>query len=259
MIITSRKNQTVVKSKALINEKKLRDKENLTAAEGIKLCGEAIRAGLDPEYAVFSEDAEKKFPEIKNLLFGQCPIFTVTNDIYSYLSGQKSPQGIFLAVKLLDKSKNLDRIIEKDKILILDEIQDSGNLGTIIRSAEAFGIGGIILSPGCADPYSPKTLRASMGSAFRVPIAVLPLEETVKLLKESGFSLYAAMLDDSAKILEEVEFKGKTAVVIGNEGHGVGEKTAAACCKVYIPILTAESLNAAVAASIICYELSKKQ
>ncbi|MBD5139788.1 MAG: RNA methyltransferase, partial [Ruminococcus sp.] len=203
MIIASRKNQTVVKSRGLINEKKLRDRENLIAAEGIKLCEEAIRAGLVPEYAVFSEDAEKKYAEIKKSLSEKCQVFAVTNDIYAYLSAQKSPQGIFIAAKLLDKSKNLDRILEKDKILILDGIQDSGNLGTIIRTAEAFGIGGVILSPDCADPYSPKTLRASMGSAFRLPLVTMPLEAAAAMLKEKGFDLYAAMLDESARRIGE--------------------------------------------------------
>lgn len=257
MIIESRKNQTVVKSRGLIGEKKIRDREGLIAAEGVKLCEEAINAGLIPEYAVFSEDAEKKFPEIKKSLSEKCAVFTVTNEIYAYLSSQKSPQGIFLAAKLLDKSKNIDRIIEKDKIILLDGIQDSGNMGTIIRTAEAFGIGGAVLSPDCADPYSPKTLRASMGSAFRLPVITLPLEETAGMLKEKGFALYAAMLDESARRLGEFEFSGKTALVIGNEGHGVSEAVAGVCEKLYIPIRTAESLNAAIAAAIICYELSK--
>lgn len=259
MIIESRKNQIVVKSRGLINEKKLRDREGLIAAEGVKLCEEAIKAGLEPEYAVFSENAEKIFPEIKKILSEKCRVFTVTNEVYSYLSGQKSPQGIFLAAKLLDKSKNIDRIIEKDKIVLLDGIQDSGNLGTVIRSAEAFGIGGIILSPECADPYSPKTLRASMGSAFRLPVAFADLADTVGRLKERGYAVYAAMLDEGARKLREVDFPVKTALVIGNEGHGVSEAVSSECEKLYIPIQTAESLNAAVAASIIFYELSGQQ
>ena len=257
MIIASRKNQTVVKTRGLLSEKKLRDKENLIAAEGRKLCEEAIKAGLVPEYAVFSEEAEKKFSEIKNSLSGKCPIFTVTNEIYAYLSDQKSPQGIFIALKLLDKSKNIDRIIEKDKILLLDGIQDSGNLGTIIRSAEAFGIGGVILSPDCADPFSPKTLRASMGSAFRLPLGTIGLVEAAEILKKENFALFAAMLDEGAHRLGELQFPEKCAIVIGNEGHGVSSEVAGRCEKLYIPIKTAESLNAAVAASIICYELSK--
>lgn len=259
MIIASRKNQTVVKSRGLINEKKLREKENLIALEGEKLCAEALRAGLNTEYALFSEEAEKNFPEMKKALSELCPTYIVTEEVYSYISGQKSPQGIFLAAKLLDKSKNLDRIIEKEKIILLDGIQDPGNLGTIIRTAEAFGIGGVILSGECADPYSPKALRASMGSALRLkPFCTYDtLLGALTRLKKEGFALYAAMLDNTAKKLGEFSFPKKTALVIGNEGHGVSASAAEQCEKLYIPIQTAESLNAAIAAGIICYELGK--
>lgn len=258
MIITSRKNQTVTKSRGLLAEKKLREKEGLIAAEGLKLCGEALDAGLKAEYAVISEEAEEKFSDFAERLKGICPVYVVSRDIYFYLSGQKTPQGIFLALKLLDKSKNLDRILEKDKILLLDCVQDSGNLGTIIRTAEAFGIGGAILSSDCADPYSPKTLRASMGSAFRLPLWISPrIEDTAAGLKEKGYEAYAAMLDDTARRLGEFKFPKKCALAIGNEGHGVRESLAEQCEKLYIPIKGAESLNAAAAAAVICYELGK--
>lgn len=258
MIIASRKNQMVVKSRGLLAEKKLREKEGLIAAEGVKLCTEALNAGLKAEYAIVSEEAEKKFSEITERLREVCQVYVVTQDIYFYLSQQKSPQGIFLALKLLDKSKNLDRILEKDKIILLDCIQDSGNLGTIIRTAEAFGIEGAVLSSDCADPYSPKTLRASMGSGFRLPICVSSsLEDTVLKLKEKGFEVYAAMLDETARRLGEFAFPKRCALVIGNEGHGVSQETAKRCDKVYIPIRGAESLNAAIAAAVICYEMGK--
>lgn len=258
MIITSRKNQTVMKSRGLLAEKKLREKEGLIAAEGLKLCGEALDAGLKAEYAVISEEAEEKFSDFAERLKGICPVYVVSRDIYFYLSGQKTPQGIFLALKLLDKSKNLDRILEKDKILLLDCVQDSGNLGTIIRTAEAFGIGGAILSSDCADPYSPKTLRASMGSVFRLPLWITPrIEDTAADLKEKGYEAYAAMLDDTARRLGEFKFPKKCALAIGNEGHGVRASLAEQCEKLYIPIKGAESLNAAAAAAVICYELGK--
>ncbi|MBD5117225.1 MAG: RNA methyltransferase [Ruminococcaceae bacterium] len=258
MIIESRKNQTVVKSRGLLSEKKLREKEGLIAAEGVKLCTEALDAGLQAEYAVVSEEAEKKYSALTERLRGICPVYIVTRDVYFSLSQQKTPQGIFLALKLLDKSKNLDRILEKNKIILLDCIQDSGNLGTIIRTAEAFGIEGAILSSDCADPYSPKTLRASMGSGFRLPVCVSSsLEKTVLELKENGFETYAAMLDETAQRLGEFEFPQKCALIIGNEGHGVSEAVAGLCRKVYIPIRGAESLNAAAAAAVICYEMGK--
>jgi TrmH family RNA methyltransferase len=135
-----------------------------------------------------------------------------------------------------------------------------GNVGTIIRSCDAFKIDGIIMSPDCADPFSPKTIRSTMGSLFRVPVYFSDMENAIKLLKENNFTVYAALLDKNAKKLGEEALTAKTAIVIGNEGNGVTEKTAALCDKaLYIPMDNAESLNASVAASIIAWEISKNR
>lgn len=257
MLITSRKNETAVKSRRLLSEKKIRDREGLFAAEGFKLAEEAVKAGLEIEYALISEEAEEKFPETVSLLKKSCILYTVTNEVYQSISEQKSPQGIFIAGKILDKSVNLDKILENDKILMLDCVQDSGNLGTMIRTAEALGIEGAVLGSGCADPWSPKTLRASMGSIFRLPFCDRSLSEAVDRAQEKDFTVYAAMLDGTAQRLGDFPFPEKTAVIIGNEGHGVDMKTAEKCRKLYIPIKGAESLNAAAAAAVICWEMGK--
>lgn len=257
MKITSRKNQLVVHSRGLLREKKVRDDESLFAAEGAKLCLEALSAGITPRWALVSETAAEKFVEAVSEIEQSCDVTVVSDDVYGYLSEQKSPQGIFIAGEILDKSVNLDRILSSGKILLLDCVQDSGNLGTMLRTAEALGIGGVILGSGCADVWSPKTLRASMGSAFRLPACPMDTAAAVKAAKEKGFAVYAAMLDDTAQRLGSFEFHEKTAVVIGNEGHGVSGEVAELCQKVYIPISGAESLNAAAAAAIICWELSK--
>lgn len=258
MIITSRKNEIAVKSKRLLSEKKLRDKEGLFGAEGFKLAEEAIAAGISAEYALVSETAEKKFPQCVGLLNKSCRVFTVSDEVYLYLSEQKSPQGIFLAGKILDKSQNLDRILENGKILMLDCVQDSGNLGTMLRTAEALGIDGAVMGTGCADIWSPKTLRASMGSVFRLPLCSADLLDAVERANEKGFEVYAAMLDDSALALGSFKFPKKAAAVIGNEGHGVSLRVAERCRKLYIPIAGAESLNAAAAAAVICWEMKGK-
>ena len=257
MKITSRKNQLVAHGRGLLREKKLRDREGLFAVEGVKLCLEALSAGIIPEWALVSETAAEKFVEAVGEIEENCAVTVVSDDVYSYLSEQKSPQGIFLAGQILDKSVNLDRILNSDKILLLDCVQDSGNLGTMLRTAEALGIGGVVLGEGCADVWSPKTLRASMGSAFRLPTCTMDTVSAVKAAKEKGFAVYAAMLDDTAQRLGSFEFPEKSAVVIGNEGHGVSSEAAALCEKVYIPINGAESLNAAAAAAVLCWEMSK--
>ena len=257
MKITSRKNQLVAQSRGLLREKKIRDEEGLFAVEGVKLCLEALSAGITAKWALVSETASEKFVEAVTEIRQNCAVTVVSDDVYSYLSEQKSPQGIFLAGQILDKFVNLDRILNSDKILLLDCVQDSGNLGTMLRTAEALGIGGAVLGEGCADVWSPKTLRASMGSAFRLPSCVMDTVSAVKAVKEKGFAVYAAMLDGTAQRLGSFDFPEKTAVVIGNEGHGVSHEVAGLCRKVYIPIQGAESLNAAAAAAILCWELSK--
>ena len=255
MKITSRKNQLVVRGRELLREKKARDEEGLFAVEGVKLCLEALSAGITPKWALVSETAAEKFVEAVGEIERSCDVTVVSDDVYSYLSEQKSPQGIFLAGEILDKSVNLDRILSSDKILLLDCVQDSGNLGTMLRTAEALGIGGVVLGEGCADIWSPKTLRASMGSAFRLPTCTMDIVKAVAAAKEKGFAVYAAMLDDAAQKLGSFDFPKKSAVVIGNEGHGVSEEAAELCQKLYIPISGAESLNAAAAAAIICWTL----
>ena len=241
----------------MLREKRIRDEEGLFAAEGTKLCLEALSAGVTPMWALVSETASEKFVEAVAEIEQNCAVTVVSDDVYSYLSEQKSPQGIFLAGQILDKSVNLDRILSSDKILLLDCVQDSGNLGTMLRTAEALGIGGVVLGEGCADIWSPKTLRASMGSVFRLPACVMDTARAVTAAREKGFAVYAAMLDETAQKLGSFEFPEKTAVVVGNEGHGVSVEVAELCQKVYIPISGAESLNAAAAAAILCWELSK--
>lgn len=258
MKITSRKNPLVSEIKDLLKEKKLRDEKGIFAAEGVKLCEEALSAGIKPIRALISDTAEQKFPDIAEKLRAACETTLVSDEVYLYLSEQKSPQGILLAGEILDKSVNLDRILNSRKILVLDCVQDSGNVGTMLRTAEALGIGGVIAGGECADIWSPKTLRASMGSVFRIPVYQEDTEKAIAQLKNSGFEVYAAMLDETAEKLGEFAFPEKTAVIIGNEGHGVSKTAAALCKKIYIPISGAESLNAAAAAAIICWEMTKR-
>ncbi|MCM1297946.1 MAG: RNA methyltransferase [Firmicutes bacterium] len=262
MIITSRKNETVRKSRLILSEKKLRDSEGIFGTEGCKLAEEALKAGFKAEYAVVAQAAAEKFPETVKLIEKNCKIYYATPEIYLYISQQKAPQGIFLALKqksALDKSKILDKILSGSTLLMLDCVQDSGNLGTMIRTAEALGTQGVILGDGCADLWSPKTLRSAMGSAFRVNTVSCSLEKAVDRAKDSGFEVYAAMLDSSALPLGSFKFGEKTAAVIGNEGHGISADVAAKCKKLYIPITSAESLNAAAAAAVLCWEMKRKK
>ncbi len=260
MNITSRKNSKVLLYRNLLRERSERNSHGMFVSEGFKLCTEAIKSGLVIKSAFFTKKARENYPEFYSEVEKLTEIDEISEDLSGYVSDTKSPQGIFIAFSLLDKIINLDTIYSCTRLIILERLQDPGNIGTIIRSADAFGIDAVIISEECADVNSPKILRSAMGSAFRLPIYRMSIEELLPLLKENGFATYAAMLDDKAERLGEVHFPEKAAVIIGNEGNGISPQTAEMCTnKLYVPIKNAESLNAATAASIIMYEIKKNE
>ncbi len=230
-----------------MREKKLRDRERIFAAEGDHLCGEI--SALDNKIPLFAytEKAAEKYPDtVEKMLERAEQCIIITEEVSEYISDTSSPQGMFAAAEMRDNFIPA----EAERVIILDGVSDPGNVGTIIRTAEALGFDGMITLGDSADIYSPKTLRASMGSAFRFPVIHTSSEELDNILR--GFTLYAAMLDSSAQKLGEIVFDGKSAFVIGNEARGVSPQTAEHCHrKLYIPIVKAESLNAAIAAAII--------
>ena len=258
MDISSRKNSAVLRYRSLNRDRKEREEAGEFNIEGAKLCYEAVSCGMKITAAFITESAIEKYPEVFAALREKINPFVITEDISEYISDTKSPQGIFVTAEMIDKSKNADKI-DSGRYVILDGLQDSGNIGTILRTADALGMDGVILSPDCCDVYSPKTVRSAMGSLFRVPFVRAVLPEAIEKLKSKGFKIYAAMLDEKAESLSDTVFPEKTAVVIGNEGNGVSAETAAAAeNRLYIPIQNAESLNAAVACSIICCEIKRQ-
>ncbi len=252
--ISSRKNDRVRFLRTLFRQKWMRDEHGVFAAEGDHLCGELSRSGLRIGVAAFTEKAAEKYPEtVKSLCERAEKTLVISEDIAEYISDTKTSQGLFAAAEKPEQSlpENARRIV------VLDRVQDAGNVGTVIRTAEAFGMDGVLLTDGCADVWSPKTVRASMGSVFRMPVRFYSDTENLRgCLK--GFAVYGAMLDETAKRLGEVKFPEKTAIVIGSEGSGISPEISAICSeKIYIPIQGAESLNAATAAGILLWELSK--
>ncbi len=250
-VITSRKNSGVRMMRELLKSADYRRETDLFAVEGDHLCGElAERSAL--ECFLYTEKAAKKYPEtVKKAAVRAESAAVITEELSEYISDTKTPQGMFAAAERFGSPipENARRLV------VLDGVQDPGNVGTIIRAAEAFGTDGVLYSPTCADKFSPKTLRASMGSVFRLPVRFYSDAENLRgYLK--GFTVYGAMLDESAKRLGSVKFPEKTAVVIGSEGSGISPEIAEICDeKIYIPISGAESLNAAMAASVLLWEL----
>lgn len=260
MVVTSRKNPSAVHYRSLVRERSYRREKGEFPIEGARLCGEAAKNGVEITSFLVTDGAAGKYSEIFNILREITEPIFISDELAAYISDTKSPQGMFITAKMLDKPALSGKIKDGGRFLMLDGLQDSGNIGTIIRTADAFGLDGVVLSPDCADIYSPKIVRSAMGSLFRLPIMETELVEFIGTLKHAGFEVYAAMLDGGANRLDDVKFGKKTAVIIGNEGNGVSEQVyRAAGQKIYIPIENAESLNAAVAASVIGWELSKKK
>ncbi len=255
--INSTKNPLIKQIKSLYRKKERRDK-GLFIVEGIKIIEEIIDKGYPFRNIVYTDSLLKnsdgremfsKIDNIKNLIH-------VPENVFKEISDTESPQGI-LAVVNIEINKIDDLNINQTKILLyLDRVQDPGNMGTIIRTADAFDVDGIIISEGCVDPYNPKVARATMGSIFRVPLYFVDngIFE-IKKLKSKGINIYSSSLIASVDI-DKVDFKKNAVVVIGNESSGVSSEIYDLSDKlIKIPMLgDSESLNAGVAASIIMYE-----
>lgn len=185
----------------------------------------------------------------------------VSDVVFSYMSDTKTPQGVLAVIEQMNYT--LEQILnaENPHILVLDNLQDPGNLGTIFRTAEAAGVNGIILSKDCVDIYNPKTIRSTMGAIYRMPfVYVEDVISVIGQMKEKGISVYAAHLDGKQSYDKENYQKG-TAFLIGNEGNGLREEVAKeADIWVQIPMAgEVESLNAAIAAAVLMFEVSRQR
>ena len=225
--------------------------DGLIAIEGDHLLHEAARSGLRIHTLFLREDrsSRQNWP-------GNPPTFTVAADALNHTSATESPQGIAALIEAPQWS--LDALLHKNLLLIvLAGLQDPGNVGTIIRTAEAFAASGVLLTPGSVHPWNQKVLRASAGSSFRLP--VVPLE-AVGLLRCLQTPLYACAAHRGASIADQ-DFRSAGAFVIGNEGAGIPVDVLQFCSStIHIPCPgRVESLNAAVAASVLLYEVSRQR
>lgn len=178
----------------------------------------------------------------------------VTDEVFQSLSDTVTPQGVLAVVRQPSYTLDLSIYKERCRILLLDGIQDPGNLGTMIRTAEAAGTDMVIMSEDCADIFNPKVIRSTMGSIFRVPFLIDDLVSLIEILNAEGVTVYGAALED-AENFEEVSFEEKAAVVIGNEGNGISKGVLNSVRRrIRIPMKgKVESLNAAVSAALILY------
>ena len=236
------------------NSQRYRREEGVFVLEGLRLCLDAIENGFIPDKVFYTANALKKNPEITEKFEKALEIFEVADNIFTKISDTVNPQGILCTFKFPDKNK--DVLSSKGKYIALENIQDPSNLGAISRTAEAFGIDGLILEQGC-DPFSSKSVRASMGALLRIPI--VETENMFELFNKHGLNVYASVVKNCDKKINDISFKDGSVVIIGNEANGVSEAAISKSNDIFtIPMNgKAESLNAAVAASIIIWEMCK--
>lgn len=259
-LISSKDNKRLKTVKKLIASASFRREQGLFTAEGLRLCEDALRSGAQVDSAYFSEEFFEKhrdFAQRAQRVAGKG--FLLKNSIFSALCDTKTPQGVLFVIKTLDKTLDFDKMKKNGNIVALDNVQDPTNLGTILRSAEAFGVDGVVLSRDCCDIYAPKVIRGSMGAVFRQPFAVVDdLPAFIRGFNRVGTS-FAAVLERDSKSLCDCDFSGKALCAVGNEGNGLSDAVVSACSqKVFIPMSGgAESLNASAAASILIWEMIK--
>lgn len=257
--ITSKENDFIKHIKKL-KDKKYRDINNEFVIEGIKLVSEAIQENAKIKQVILCDDCERSDLIPKELMYDiaklQCVY--VTENLFKYLSEVQNPQGILAVIEKNNEESQID--YTQDIIIALDDVQDPGNLGTILRTVDSIGVTQILVSKGTADCYNSKVVRSTMGAIFRINIIESDdLLKTLKEIKKHKFKVMASSLQTEDSIYD-VNYNKKV-IVIGNEANGVSDEVQKlADEKVKIPMLgKTESLNASVATGIILYEYVRQK
>ncbi len=260
-MITSTSNAKIKRIVQLRKKKKARDAEGVFLVEGIRMFREIPEKLLQEIY--ISESCEEKEGKEIRRRASACGIRPelVSDGVFSHLSDTQTPQGILCVVRQL--SYSLEEVADAPcpHMLVLDRLQDPGNVGTILRTAEGAGVTGILLDGECADIYNPKTIRSTMGSIFRMPFYYIQdLEEGIRYLKKRGICTYAAHLEGK-RAYDEEDYRKPCAFLIGNEGNGLRPEIAD-LADTYIRIPMAgevESLNAAIASAVLMFEAGRQR
>ena len=247
--ITSRQNPLLKQIGKLNSSKSARREVGVFPGEGPKLMAEAVKSGVSVTIVITAPGVELNIPAGARHV-------QVPKDVLQTLSDTKPPQGVLFLTQMPDTTP--PAVLDGSRYLVLDGVQDPGNVGTIWRSADALGADGLILVHGCADPFSPKTVRSTMGACYRLPVYEVEEGELPGLLERSGLPLYATALREDTVDVREVDLS-RCAVVIGSEGRGISDSMLELCQKtIQIPMRErCESLNAAVAAAVVLWEMGR--
>lgn len=259
--ITSRDNPAVRRAVKLMTDARERRKSGLIICEGARLCCDAVESGVEGREFFCTQSAMKKYPEyVKKLSEHSKAVYEITEEIAAKIGDTNSPQGIFLIAEMPRVENDLEKLKPTGQYVLLENLQDPSNVGSIFRTAEALGIDGIILTNGCASCFAPKALRAGMGAMFRIPIFQTS-DAAGDMLKaaEKNMRPMATVPSEKASDVTAIKFFRGAIMCIGNEGNGLTDELISACPeRVTIPMNgRAESLNAATAAAILMWEMMR--
>jgi len=246
--LTSLKNPKVLAWRSL-KERRGREEQGAFLVEGIKMVREALSSAFPVEALLIREDFSPLPPLPPGL-----PVYQLPEHVFQSVCDTRTPQGIAAVI-----SSRTPPPARGPLLVALDQVQDPGNVGTILRTADAAGFQGVIFSPGCADPFSPKTLRSTMGSVFRMGLSFpASLPEALRSFREKGFDILSSQLDGDP-FYQRPPVASSFILIVGNEGNGISPAVQAeATHRLRLPMRGgAESLNAAVAAGIMMYDLTR--
>lgn len=240
--------------------RRTRGREGLFLAEGKRVVGDLLDAGIVPRLAVVSSTFGDTRDEERLLdaLAGLCPVRVVPDNVVAGLADTRTPQGVLVAAEEPEHSLEAVQLGDPAVVLVLDGVQDPGNVGTLIRSAEALGASAVVALPGTVDPWNPKVVRAAAGSLFRLPVVRSALADLLEFLDRTGCALYAA--DAEGTPPDTAALPQRIALAVGNEGGGLSPEVRASAEGVLaVPLRgPAESLNVAAAAAILLYLLTAR-
>jgi TrmH family RNA methyltransferase len=258
-MISSLSNPKIKNLMKLQKKAKIREEQNAFVIEGIKMFYEIPKDNIIEAYV--SESFYNQTRNENERLFIDYKVEILQDSVFKEVSETQTPQGILAIVKM--PSYDFVDIINEENanLIILEDLRDPGNLGTIIRTAEGAGVTGVVISKGSVDIYNPKVIRSTMGSIYRMPfVYVEDIVQAIKEMKKKGIIIFAAHLSGN-KFYDEEDYTKKCGILIGNEANGLTDDTAALSdCYVKIPMSgSVESLNAAIAASILMYEVYRQK
>ncbi len=258
-LITSFKNPKIQMVRELLASRKSREEHSASVIEGVRLSEEAVRCGVLPETVIFTVELSTRGMELlSSIPNGKTAFIKIPPDLMRKISATEADQGLMLIIPLQPNPK----IGKVDFVLILDEVKDPGNMGTILRTAAAAGAQAMIIAPGCVDPYAPKVLRSGMGAHFNIPILMLNWPEIVEFCKRPGNNLTVYLAESaSGTSMWTMDLRQPIAIIIGSEADGASmDAKQAASMVINIPMPGgSESLNASIAAGILLYEVVRQR